>query len=184
MKKSRWLVYGLPLVIFILLATGLWAGLSTNPRFMPSALINRPAPVLAANNLLSGVHEQTPMSFGNKIALLNVWATWCVPCKQEHPVLMAISKHEDIMLYGLNYKDNLEEARNFLRQFGNPYITSWQDPQGKIGLEWGVYGVPETFLIDKKGVIRYRYTGPLTIEVFKQEFKPRIEELEKEQSNE
>lgn len=179
MKRFRWLLYSLPLLFLLIVGAFLWKSLSNNPADVPSALIDKSMPHFSASNLLTGKKESSSVLQG-KIAILNIWATWCEPCRQEYPLLLAISRQAKVPLYGLNYKDNRETAKNWLRQYGNPFIVSWEDPIGKIGVEWGIHGVPETFLIDKKGVIRYRYTGVLTGEIFRKEFMSRVEVLQNE----
>lgn len=179
MKNLRWLLYSLPLVFLVILGVFLWKGLSVNPANIPSALIDKPIPRFSAHDLLTGKNQSSNVLRGH-VAMLNVWATWCEPCRQEYPVLLAISHQAKVPLYGLDYKDNSETASNWLREYGNPFIVSWEDPDGKIGVEWGIHGVPETFLIDKKGVIRYRHTGVLTGEIYRNEFLTRIEVLQNE----
>lgn len=180
MKKLRVvLLYSVPLLFLAILGAFLGKGLSSNPADIPSALINKPIPNFVAKELLTG-KEESSKALQDKVAILNVWATWCEPCRQEYPLLLTISRQGKIPLYGLNYKDNKEIAQKWLKQYGNPFVISWEDPNGKIGVEWGIHGVPETFLIDKKGIIRYRYTGILTSEIFKKEFISRAEVLQNE----
>ncbi len=161
----RWI----PLIVLIILGLVFWRGLSNDPRHLPSVLIGKPAPVLA------GMQQD----FKNQISLFNVWATWCPACEEEHEMLLKISRDTTMKIYGLNYKDDPKKAELFLKQRGNPYTKMVADPDGRIGIEWGVYGAPETFLIDQHGIVRYRHTGTLTEAVWREKFEPLIRVLEK-----
>jgi cytochrome c biogenesis protein CcmG/thiol:disulfide interchange protein DsbE len=112
--------------------------------------------------------------------LLNVWATWCVSCRHEHEVLMRLARQQQIRIYGLNYKDERPDAINWLRQYGDPYIANAFDEDGRVGIDWGVYGTPETFVIDKKGIIRYKHVGPISAEFSREKLIPMIQELQAE----
>jgi cytochrome c biogenesis protein CcmG/thiol:disulfide interchange protein DsbE len=130
---------------------------------------------------LTQLHEPerqfSPQDMKGKVWLLNVWASWCVSCRQEHPVLMDFSRQNVVPILGLNYKDGREDGINWLAQFGNPYTLSAFDSNGRIGIDYGVYGVPETFVIDQQGVIRYKHVGPLTPKVISEKLLPLIKEL-------
>ena len=154
--------YLVPLIVFIVVAGFLYVGLSLDPREVPSPFINKPAP----NFTLQKLHEPET-TFSNKdmlgkVWLLNVWASWCVACRSEHPLMVQLSRANLVPIYGLNYKDVPSAAKNWLRQLGNPYIASLIDYEGNVGINYGVYGVPETFVIDKQGVIRHKVIGPVT----------------------
>jgi len=170
----------LPLALFVLLIGFLAAGLNLNPREVPSPLVGRPAPQF----LLKQLHEIDktlgPADLKGKVWVLNVWASWCVSCRAEHPILNAWSSDKNLFLIGLNYKDAQNDALQWLRRLGNPYTYSVVDRDGRVGLDWGVYGVPESFVIDKKGIIRYKHIGPITMEDLNSILKPLLAELEGE----
>lgn len=168
----------LPLVIFIVLAGFLAAGLKLNPREVPSPLIGKPVPAFRLAQLHAGEKTIGPEDLRGKVWLLNVWASWCVSCKQEHPVLIDLDKQKRIMIVGLNYKDDRAAAITWLTQHGgDPYAVSAVDADGRVGIDFGVYGVPETFLIDKNGIIRYKHIGPVTPEAIQTKILPLAEEL-------
>ncbi len=168
----------LPLVVFIVLAGFLAAGLRLNPREVPSPLIGKPVPAFRLAQLQSSDKFISAEDMRGKVWLLNVWASWCVSCRQEHPVLIDLDKQNRIAIVGLNYKDDRAAARAWLTQHGgDPYLVSAVDSDGRVGIDLGVYGVPETFLIDKSGVIRYKHIGPVTPEALKSKILPRAEEL-------
>lgn len=171
----------IPFGIFIVLIGFLGIGLGLNPRDVPSPLINKPAPAFELPRV-----GDADESLGLKdlkadgVVLFNVWASWCVACRHEHPLLVSLARQNAIPIYGLNYKDERPAARQWLRQLGNPYKASAFDEDGRVGIDWGVYGVPETFLVDAQGVIRYKHTGPLTAEAWETEVLPRIRRLQEE----
>lgn len=176
-----------PLVIFACLAAFLGLRLASghDPSTVPSVLIGKAAPDLALAALagighgndgdLNGVRPA--MLRTGKPTIVNFWASWCAPCRLEHPVLMALGKRGDIQIVGVNYKDILENARRFLGQLGNPYVAVGVDPQGKAAVDWGVYGVPETFIVDGQGVVRHRHVGPLTDEVLSGAFGAALQKV-------
>jgi cytochrome c biogenesis protein CcmG/thiol:disulfide interchange protein DsbE len=168
----------LPLGIFVVLVGFLLVGLNLNPRQVPSPLIGKPAPEFQLQQLHQA--EQTLTSKDNlgKVWLLNVWASWCVSCREEHPLLVELAKSGIVPVYGLNYKDQRDDALRWLKQFGDPYTVSIVDPEGRTGIDYGVYGVPETYVIDKKGVIRYKQIGPVTGEALQTKILPLVKELE------
>jgi cytochrome c biogenesis protein CcmG/thiol:disulfide interchange protein DsbE len=177
----RW-VWFLPLVVFaglvVLFLFRLFAG---DPSKLPSALIGQPAPTLTLQPVEGLMHEGRPMpGFGpadlatGKPVLVNVFASWCAPCHQEHPFLMDLAKAGRIGMIGLNYKDKPENARRFLGRLGNPYARVGADPDGRNAIEWGVYGVPETFLVDGRGIIVFKHVGPLTPEIIRDRLEPAI----------
>lgn len=172
--KAKFLV---PLALFLLLAGFLGFGLTLNPREVPSPLIDKPAPEFRLATLEA---PDTPMGLADmrgKVWLLNVWASWCVSCRAEHPVLMDLARQNVVPLLGLNYKDTRPEAVGWLEEHGNPYAASLVDADGRVGIDYGVYGVPETFLIDQQGVIRYKHIGPVTREAVQTILLPKIAEL-------
>ena len=169
--------YYLPLGIFVLLVLLLGVGLSLNPREVPSPLIGRPAPQFQLPQLQDTGKTFSPKELQGKVWVLNVWASWCAACRDEHPVLTDFAVSGIAPVYGLNYKDKRDEALAWLKRFGDPYAASLFDADGRVGIDYGVYGVPETYVIDKQGVIRYKRIGPVTPEIVKQKIIPLIAEL-------
>lgn len=167
----------LPLGIFIALLLFLGVGLRLDPREIPSPFIGKPAPAFKLTQLNEPGKTISPQDMAGQVWLLNVWASWCVSCRQEHPVLMDFANQHVVPIIGLNYKDGREDGAGWLRQFGNPYKLSAFDADGRVGIDYGVYGVPETFIIDKRGVIRLKHVGPVTPEVIAQKLLPLIKEL-------
>lgn len=167
----------LPLSVFIVLAGFLYVGLGLNPREVPSPLIDKPAPAFRVAQLHDAAQSIGPEDLRGKVWLLNVWASWCVSCRQEHPLLVELAKQNIVPIIGLNYKDARADGMKWLSEWGNPYQLSAFDADGKIGIDYGVYGVPETFLIDKAGVIRAKHIGPLTVEALEKKLLPKIREL-------
>ena len=167
----------LPLIIFLVLVAFLGIGLTLNPREVPSPLINKPVPqfklpVLGAPDKLLGTQDLL-----GRVWMLNVWASWCVACRVEHPILVELAKTKQVPIYGLNYKDKSPAAVAWLGNFGNPYTTSMVDSDGLVGIDLGVYGVPETFVIDKQGVIRLKHIGPVSPEALKDTILPLVKKL-------
>lgn len=167
--------YSIPLLLFLALAIFLWKGLHTDPHQLPSALINKPTPSFQYPSLSNPQKMLTQKQFLGHVSLLNIWATWCVTCKAEHAVLMDIARSKAVVVYGLNYKDNPADARAWLKKYGNPYAEIIQDEKGTLAIDFGAYGTPESFVIDAKGIIRYKYVGPITKEVWEQKIKPEVE---------
>lgn len=165
----------LPLVIFGILVAFLWKGLARDPNLLPSALIGQPVPIFQASSLEG--RKVTHESFKGTVTLLNVWATDCDACQVEHPFLIDIAKKEGIQVVGLNYKDNRQAANHFLSKMGNPYKEVIYDPEGKYGMLFGVYGTPETYLINKRGIVCYCYVGQITFDVMNEDLLPRIARL-------
>lgn len=166
MNMRRVLLF-LPIALAILLGVFLWKGLSMDPRELPSALIGKPFPAFTLNALQPSDRQLTKADFPNQPFLVNVWATWCPSCKTEHPQLVSIARNDGIPIVGLNYKDTAPEAMNWLRQYQNPYVYNIFDPEGTLGFNLGVYGAPETYIIDAQGIVRYRHAGPIDIETWK-----------------
>ena len=171
--------YLLPLAVFVLLLGFLAVGLKLNPREIPSPLVGKAAPAFALPLLHQPDKRFAPADMLGKVWLLNVWASWCVSCRDEHPMLLALAKRGVMPILGLNYKDKGDEATAWLKQFGNPYDLSVVDADGRIGIDYGVYGVPETYLIDAEGVIRYKQIGPLTATILEQKILPLAMSLKK-----
>jgi cytochrome c biogenesis protein CcmG/thiol:disulfide interchange protein DsbE len=167
----------LPLGIFAALVALLAAGLTLNPREVPSPLIGKPAPAFELPLLQQSGKSFSPREMQGKVWVLNVWASWCAACREEHPVLADFAKSGAAPLYGLNYKDKREDAIAWLGRFGDPYAASIVDVDGRVGIDYGVYGVPETYVIDRKGVIRYKRIGPVTPALLKEKIVPLIAEL-------
>ena len=163
---------------FFALVILLAVGLTLNPREVPSPLIGKPAPAFELPRLGSA-ERFSPKDMKGKVWLLNVWASWCVTCRDEHPVLVDFAATKRVPLVGLNYKDQREDALKWLSRFGDPYQFSVVDADGRIGIDYGVYGVPETYLIDRAGVIRFKQIGPVTQDLLKGKILPMIAELEK-----
>ncbi len=169
----------LPLGIFVVLVVFLAVGLGLNPREVPSPLVGKPAPAFELPQLHQPTERFSPKDMQGKVWLLNVWASWCVSCREEHPVLVKLAESKAVPIYGLNYKDQREDALRWLKQFGDPYVMSIADIEGRVGIDYGVYGVPETYVIDKAGVIRYKQIGPVTTEVLDAKILPLVAELSK-----
>ncbi|GLX79172.1 thiol:disulfide interchange protein [Thalassotalea insulae] len=170
----------IPLVLFIALGVVLYRGLSLNPQALPSALVGQKVPSFVLTQLLKPDNTLTEKDLQGDIVLLNVWGTWCVYCKYEHPYLVDIAQSGRVALYGLNYKDDRQDAKQWLVDYQNPYQLSIFDPLGKLGIELGVTAAPETFVIDKQGIIRMKHVGPIDGDIWQQKFLPMIEILEQE----
>lgn len=166
-----------PLAVFLVLVGFLAAGLRLNPREVPSPLINKSAPGFSLPQLHAAQATIAPADMQGKVWLFNVWASWCVSCRQEHPVLLELAKQGTLPIIGLDYKDDREAGIAWLREHGDPYLLSAHDRDGRVGIDYGVYGVPESFLIDKNGAIRYKHIGPLTPQVVKEKILPLAKEL-------
>jgi len=174
MKALRFLI---PLGIFLGICGFLAVGLKLDPREVPSPLINKPAPAFALTRLDDPAKKVSRDDLLGKVWMLNVWASWCVACRIEHPHLLAFARAKRMPIYGLNYKDERQAGQRWLAQNGDPYDFSLFDNDGRVGIDFGVYGVPETFVIDKKGVIRFKQIGPLTPEVIEREVIPLLAQL-------
>lgn len=170
--------YLVPLGVFLLLAVFLAIGLFRDPREVPSPLIDKPAPVFSLPQLHEPNRALTPADMRGKVWLFNVWASWCVACLDEHPVLVELAKRNLVPIVGLNYKDGRDDALKWLQKHGNPYTVSAQDAQGSVGIDYGVYGVPETYVIDKQGIIRYKKIGPVTPDDLEIRILPLIRSLQ------
>ena len=174
--KARFLI---PLALFGVLVGFLAVGLQRDPREVPSPLVQKPAPAFKVPQLVHADKEFSPEDMKGQVWMLNVWASWCVACRVEHPLLVEFGRSQIAPLIGLDYKDQRPAALKFLDQQGNPYQLSAYDIDGRVGIDYGVYGVPETFVIDKQGVIRHKQIGPITPEAMEKTILPLIEKLKK-----
>lgn len=158
----------LPLVVFIIMGAFFWKGLQLDPTELPSALLNKPVPTFSLPSLQDENKLITQDDFKGKPALLNVWATWCPTCKQEHAQLNRIAREEGVVIYGINYKDDRAAANAWLERYLDPYVLNVFDEKGTLGLDLGVYGAPETYVLDAQGVIRYKHVGAVDEAVWQQ----------------
>jgi len=170
----------LPLGVFLALAILLGIGLNLNPREVPSPLIDKPAPHFELPQLHAPEKTFSQRDMLGRVWMLNVWASWCVSCREEHPVLVDLHRSGVVPIVGLNYKDQREDGIAWLARFGDPYQLSAYDIKGRVGIDYGVYGVPETYLIDQRGVIRYKRIGVLTPAIVKDKVLPLVAELNRE----
>jgi cytochrome c biogenesis protein CcmG/thiol:disulfide interchange protein DsbE len=166
----------IPIVLFGVLVAVFTIGLQRDPSFVPSPLIGKSAPSFSLRALQEPDQVVSDADLRGRVSLLNVWATWCVGCRQEHETLNKIADLDDVPIFGLNWKDDAQQASAWLAELGNPYVATAVDADGKVAIDWGVYGAPETFLIDANGIIIYRHISPLTMEIWQTEFVPRIKE--------
>ena len=172
--------YLIPLFAFLVLAAFLLVGLTLNPRQVPSPLIDKPAPKFQLNQLQEPDKIMSSDDNLGKVWMLNVWASWCVACRDEHPLLVQLARTGIVPIYGLNYKDERNTAMPWLKRYGDPYTISIMDSDGKVGIDYGVYGVPETYVIDKKGIIRHKQIGPVTVDSLEKTIIPLIKELQQQ----
>jgi cytochrome c biogenesis protein CcmG/thiol:disulfide interchange protein DsbE len=170
--------YLIPLAVFVVLVVFLAIGLTLNPREVPSPLIDKPAPPFQLARLDDPQRMVRPEDLRGQAWVLNVWASWCVACLDEHPLLVEFARAGVAPIYGLNYKDRPEAASAWLAKHGNPYAVSIVDPDGRVGIDYGVYGVPETFVIDRQGVIRFKHIGPVTPRVLDEQIVPLLRRLQ------
>lgn len=169
----------LPLALFVVLAAFLAVGLTRDPRAIPSPLINKPAPAFVLPQLSDPSKSFSSQEMRGKVWLLNGWASWCAACRDEHPLLVELARSGVVPIYGLDYKDERRAGLAWLEQFGNPYTLSISDTDGRVAIDYGIYGVPETFVIDREGVVRYKHTGPVTVEALQKKILPLVRELQK-----
>jgi cytochrome c biogenesis protein CcmG/thiol:disulfide interchange protein DsbE len=174
---ARYLRYLAPLAIFALLIAFFYRGLSLDPKLVPSPLVGKPMPAFSLTRLDDPAVTISDADLKGKVTLLNVWATWCVSCRQEHETLVELAKTGQVDIYGLNYKDNRQDAKRWLARFGNPYVENAFDGDGRVAIDWGVYGAPETFVIDRNGIIRHKHIGPLTVDIINREILPLVAKL-------
>lgn len=173
MKRHLW-----PLVIFLVLVGFLGVGLGLKPREVPSPLVNRSMPAFSLPTLDQPERRLGPQDLLGQVYLINVWASWCTACQAEHPLLVDLARAGVVPIYGLNYKDGREDALRWLGRHGNPYKQSLSDTAGLVGLDLGVYGVPETYVVDRDGVIRHKHTGALTMDVVRETLLPLLGQLD------
>ncbi len=171
--------FAIPLAVFAVLVAFLAIGLRHDPHELPSPLINKPAPAFQLAQLEDPAKTFSPQEMRGKVWLLNVWASWCVSCRDEHPVLVQLARSKSVPIYGLNYKDAREDARAWLKEFGDPYVLNATDLDGRVGIDYGVYGAPETYLIDREGIIRYKQVGPISPELLEKTILPLVRDLNK-----
>jgi cytochrome c biogenesis protein CcmG/thiol:disulfide interchange protein DsbE len=169
--------YLIPLGLFLVLVVFLAIGLGRDPHEVPSPLINKAAPTFRLRQLNDPSKTFSAEDMRGKVWVLNVWASWCVSCRDEHPLLIEYAKSGAVPIYGLNWKDKREDALGWLNELGDPYVLSAADLEGRVAIDYGVYGAPETYLIDQNGVIRYKHIGPVTPDVWKDKFLPMVQEL-------
>lgn len=172
--KAKFLI---PLILFIVLVVFLAVGLNRDPHEVPSPLIGKPAPHFELPQLADPPKNFSPESMKGKTWVLNVWASWCVACREEHPVLVELGKLNVAPIVGLDYKDKRDDALAMLARQGNPYVLSVSDANGRVGIDYGVYGVPETYVIDKEGIIRFKHIGPITMDLLNQKMIPLLGQL-------
>ena len=173
----KYLKFLIPMGIFLVLVLFLGAGLKLDPKEVPSPLIGKPAPAFALARLDDPAQTIRRDDLLGQVWMLNVWASWCVACREEHPLLVEFAKSKMLPIYGLNYKDKRVAGQKWLADFGNPYTASLSDLDGRVGIDFGVYGVPETFIIDRQGVVRFKQIGPVTPEVIRTKIEPLVRQL-------
>ena len=169
----------IPLVVFLVLVAFLGVGLTLDPRAVPSPLVGKPAPAFDLARLHEPDKRLSTADLEGRVWLMNVWASWCVSCRIEHPLLVELGKANLVPIIGLNYKDKPDEGIAWLAERGDPYYTSVIDRDGRVGIDWGVYGVPETFVVDKAGVVRYKHIGPLDKAALETRILPLVRELQR-----
>jgi cytochrome c biogenesis protein CcmG/thiol:disulfide interchange protein DsbE len=172
---NNWLKFGIPFALFALLGVFLFVGLQRDPSYVPSPLIGKQAPEFTLPSLQDPTYEVSSKELLGRPWVLNVWGTWCGGCRQEHEALLAISRTKAVPMIGLNWKDDNAAAQEWLRTLGNPYAAVAEDAEGRVAIDWGVYGAPETFLIGPDGKVLFKHIAPMTLDVWTQEFLPRIE---------
>jgi len=174
---QRRLLYILPPLGFLALAALFWVGLGRDPGVLPSALIDQPVPEFDLPPLKDDKPGLASADLTGEVSLVNVFASWCIPCRVEHPIITRLAERDDVAVFGLNYKDKPEDAKAWLAELGDPYDRIGADRDGRVGIDWGVYGVPETFVVGRDGRIRYKHVGPLTAEAVAERILPLVEEL-------
>ncbi|MCL2916579.1 DsbE family thiol:disulfide interchange protein [Shewanella corallii] len=180
MSNKRRIILFLPLIVFLGMGIFLYKGLFLNPEQLESALEGKPIPAFQLEKLENQGEVLTEKDLVGKVALMNVWATWCPSCKYEHPFLMRLARQNIVPVYGINYRDERGPAIMELAREGDPYALNIYDKDGRLGLDLGVYGAPETFIIDHKGIIRYRHAGPVDQRVWTDTLLPMVQQLQAE----
>ncbi len=174
---TRYLLSLVPVALFATVAIYFGLGLQRDSRILPSALIDQAVPAFELPPLRDGAPGLTSADLGGEVTMVNVFASWCVPCRYEHPLLMRLAADRSVRIFGLNWKDKPEDAARWLTELGDPYARIGSDRNGRVGIDWGVYGVPETYIVDADGRIRYKHVGPMTSELLSQTILPLIESL-------
>lgn len=167
--------YLVPALVFALLVGVLAMGLNRDPSYVPSPLLGKPAPEFSLPRLDDPALKLSRRDLLGRYSLVNVWGTWCTGCRQEHELLLTLAQESGIPIYGINWKDDPDLARQWLAELGNPYAAVGMDQDGRVAIDWGVYGAPETFLISPEGAVLYKHIAPMTLEVWREEFLPRID---------
>ena len=170
----------IPLLVFLVLVGFLYVGLSLQPKDLPSPLVGKAIPQFQLPQLKNPQATFSNADLAGKVTLVNAWASWCVTCRQEHELLMTLVKTNEVALFGINYKDEKADALAYLQQLGDPYVMNGHDLNGRVGIDWGIIATPESFLVDKRGVIRYKANGAITVETWQQTIAPLIAKLNKE----
>ena len=168
----------LPLVVFLIMAAFMYVGLGLNPHEVPSPLVGKAAPTFTLPQLHEPSRQFSPQDMKGKVWLFNVWASWCTACENEHPVFLELSRRNLVPIYGMDYKDKREDGEVWLRKHGNPYTLVVSDAEGRVGIDYGVYGVPETYVIDKQGVIQHKHIGAVTPKILDETILPLVKELQ------
>lgn len=176
-SARRRLLLVLPVILFLALAALLYSGLFRDPRLVPSPLVGKPAPEFELPAVQGRELGLATSDLRGDVTLVNVFASWCVACRDEHPLLMQLKRHDIVPVHGLNYKDKPDEAERWLEAFGDPYTRTGADVDGRVGIEWGVYGVPETFVIDREGNIAYKHIGPIDERALRDTILPLVQKL-------
>lgn len=177
---GRYLRYLVPLMLFAGMTVFLFKGLHIDPRVVPSPLLGKPAPTFTLPRLKSPEQTIDSEKLRGKVYLFNVWATWCVSCRAEHGLLVQLARSGAVDIYGLNWKDDRKQALEWLQKLGDPFVANAFDATGRVAIDWGVYGAPETFIVDAKGIIRYKYAGPLSAQLLNDTILPLVKQLESE----
>ena len=176
-QGRRGLTYFIPIAVFAVIAVAFAVGLTLNPREIPSALIGKPVPEFALPPVQGRSLGLSSKDLRGEVSIVNVWASWCVECRREHPVLMDLARREVVALHGLNYKDRPDAAQAWLDGLGDPYTRTGADRDGRVAIDWGVYGVPETFVVDRRGRIVYKHIGAMTERLVTEKILPLVEDL-------
>ncbi len=174
---NRRALFVLPILLLVGLAVLFAVGLRHDPSIVPSVLIDKPVPEFDLPPLFDDKPGLATADLNGQVALVNVFASWCIPCRVEHPLFMRVAEEGEVPVYGINYKDAPADAKRWLAELGDPYTRIGADRDGRAGIEWGVYGVPETFLVDGTGTIRFKHVGPLTVDVLDETIMPLVREL-------
>ena len=180
-QRSQRTKFVLPLIAFIILVGMFSLGLRLDPSRIPSPLLDKPAPEFTLPSLHDAGVEVGSATYANQLALVNIWATWCPGCRQEHGFLVELANEDIIPIFGLNWRDNRPDALQWLQALGDPYVASGFDADGRVGIDWGAYGAPETFLVDKNGIVIHKHIAPLNREIWERDFLPLIRGQENSQ---